>query len=189
MVNTYLPTNPRDNVPKSLILHSTRNYPRFEDVLAHHKQRGWDGVGYHLFVDAEGKITQGRPFNKEGAHAIGFNTSSIGLCIYSKDGTLVSERVERVKMLINLLNRQFSGLELLSHTQAQVKYNNILLEKHGFRERFSDGVEVVRNDSFAKLQNEMQAFAGKLGTEKYGVLKGGLKSFKNCPGEMYLNFI
>lgn len=188
-IETYLPTKARENTPKSLILHSTRNHPRFEDVLFRHKEKGWDGVGYHLFVDFEGKVFQARPFDKEGAHAIGYNTSSIGICVYSKDGSLDSNKVKVVRNLIQCINEQFLGLELLSHTEAQVRYNNLLLEKYGFAERFIDSVDVVNQTNFEKLKKEMDILSGKLSTEKYSQLKEGLKSFKNCPGEMYFNFI
>lgn len=39
-------------------------------------------VGYHLVIDfTHNTITQCRGFNEEGAHTIGMNTSSIGICM------------------------------------------------------------------------------------------------------------
>jgi hypothetical protein len=39
----------RPNNPDSIVLHSTRTYKTFEEVLACHKKRGFAGVGYHFF--------------------------------------------------------------------------------------------------------------------------------------------
>jgi len=71
----------RDNSPEYVIVHSTRSYPEFEDLLEKHQKNGWSGVGYHLFVSDSNQISQARPFDKEGAHALGFNFNSIGLCV------------------------------------------------------------------------------------------------------------
>ncbi|MBT3397585.1 hypothetical protein HOA55_03660 [archaeon] len=78
----------RKNKPQYIIIHSTRKHPEFEDVLNCHKEKEWAGMGYHLFLSDSGILTQGRPFELEGAHAVGFNTNSIGLCIYSSNGSL-----------------------------------------------------------------------------------------------------
>jgi len=37
-------------------------------------------VGYHYVIEKDGKITQTRQHDEEGAHAIGMNTKSIGVC-------------------------------------------------------------------------------------------------------------
>jgi hypothetical protein len=45
-----------------------------------HRQRGWDDIGYHWLVDADGIIWQGRAEHLIGAHARGVNNESIGIC-------------------------------------------------------------------------------------------------------------
>lgn len=57
------------------------------DVDAWHKAR-WPNfkssmgywVGYHYFISKNGVITQTREHSEEGAHVIGMNTKSIGVC-------------------------------------------------------------------------------------------------------------
>jgi len=44
-----------------------------------YSSKGW-WVGYHFFIEKDGKITQTRALNEEGAHTIGMNNSSIGIC-------------------------------------------------------------------------------------------------------------
>lgn len=44
----------------------------------------WDGAGYPFFIELIGdkiEIMPGRPIYKDGAHALGFNDRSIGICL------------------------------------------------------------------------------------------------------------
>lgn len=45
-----------------------------------HKQRGWSGIGYHFVVLLDGTIEYGRDLKKSGAHTLGKNRTSIGIC-------------------------------------------------------------------------------------------------------------
>lgn len=50
------------------------------DIHQWHKNKGWAGIGYHYFIDKEGKIYECRPRDTVGAHAKGYNKNSIGVC-------------------------------------------------------------------------------------------------------------
>lgn len=45
-----------------------------------HRQRGFDGIGYHFYIRKNGDIRTTRPVAKIGAHAGGHNLKSIGIC-------------------------------------------------------------------------------------------------------------
>ena len=52
-----------------------------------HKERGWEGIGYHFVVlddkhdsKPDGTIEMGRPVEKVGAHVMGLNSNSVGIC-------------------------------------------------------------------------------------------------------------
>ena len=45
-----------------------------------HRQRGFDGCGYHYYVRRDGEICTMRPVDRPGAHAKGYNQHSIGVC-------------------------------------------------------------------------------------------------------------
>ena len=46
-----------------------------------HRQRGWKfGIGYHYVVRRNGSIEAGRPEWMVGAHCVGHNAHSIGVC-------------------------------------------------------------------------------------------------------------
>jgi len=38
-------------------------------------------VGYHYYIDRDGKVTQARSDTDEGAHTIGYNLTSLGICL------------------------------------------------------------------------------------------------------------
>lgn len=46
-----------------------------------HRQRGFKSIGYHYFIDIEGKVYEGRPLTSAGAHCKGHNSRSIGIAI------------------------------------------------------------------------------------------------------------
>lgn len=59
------------------------------DITAWHKQRGFATIGYHFVIYLDGTIHEGRPIEMQGAHTLGQNTHSIGICYIggvAKDG-------------------------------------------------------------------------------------------------------
>ena len=85
------------NVPKWLIVHHTggaaadpradTSHHTFEMVNEYHR-RLWNFrsslghfIGYQYFIDKAGKVTQGRADTDEGAHCLGRNRDSIGICL------------------------------------------------------------------------------------------------------------
>jgi len=180
--------NLRENNPKYLVLHSTRKRD-FEEIFQCHRDKGWNGAGYHLYISSLNDVFQGRPFNLEGAHALGFNTNSIGLCIYSPNGIPNKKSVKLGRELINRLKESYLNIKLISHTLAQVKYNNKLLEEFGIGKKFIETQDVVQESLFEKIKEEMSELAGRLITSEHNELKNRLKWFKNCPGEMFYKFI
>jgi N-acetylmuramoyl-L-alanine amidase len=45
-----------------------------------HLAKGWNNIGYHFYIDLDGKINKGRDIDKIGAHCKGHNRNSIGIC-------------------------------------------------------------------------------------------------------------
>lgn len=50
------------------------------DIDRWHKERGFDGIGYHYVVYRDGTIHEGRKEALIGAHCKGHNAQSIGVC-------------------------------------------------------------------------------------------------------------
>lgn len=51
-----------------------------EDIERWHRQRGFNQIGYHYVIHLDGSINEGRPMHLAGAHCLGYNQSSIGIC-------------------------------------------------------------------------------------------------------------
>lgn len=92
----------------------------FEVVNEYHKQK-WSFrsnlgyyLGYQYFIDKQGKVTQAREDNETGAHTIGQNNNSIGICLAGNfDVTLPTpEQIEALKGLVESLKTKYGiGLE------------------------------------------------------------------------------
>jgi len=50
-----------------------------EEIRSWHKARGWSDIGYHYVVHIDGKVSEGRPVERQGAHVKGHNKDSIGI--------------------------------------------------------------------------------------------------------------
>lgn len=52
-----------------------------KDIDRWHRQRGFDGIGYHAVIRRDGSLERGREITVPGAHAQGYNTMSLGVCL------------------------------------------------------------------------------------------------------------
>ena len=52
-----------------------------DEIDEWHKERGWKyGIGYHYVIRRDGTIERGRAEEMVGAHCVGHNSHSIGVC-------------------------------------------------------------------------------------------------------------
>ena len=51
-----------------------------KDIDKWHKAKGWNGIGYHFVIDIDGTVEAGRPVEKQGAHCLDHNATTIGIC-------------------------------------------------------------------------------------------------------------
>ena len=49
-------------------------------IDAWHRSRKFDGIGYHYVIYRDGSVHAGRPVERAGAHCLGQNPNSIGVC-------------------------------------------------------------------------------------------------------------
>ena len=176
----------RENNPERFIVHGTWNYRTFEQLLGKHRTNGWAGAGYHLFIAENSKLYQGRPFDREGAHAIGHNTSSISLCIYSPDGVLTPRRKILAIRTLDFLQGIYGDLPIISHTQAQAIYINNLLHNQESTLQLPTDASVTSIDGFNDLKAQLDGIVNQISTTTNYKLKQGIKNLKNCPGPLFL---
>lgn len=100
-----------------IIVHCTatkegQNYT-VDQVRQWHKGRGWSDIGYHYLIYIDGSIHEGRNVNISGAHTIGHNTNSIGVCYVGgldSQGKVKDTRTEAQKSSLLKLLKQLKGL-------------------------------------------------------------------------------
>lgn len=114
------------NKPQFLIVHHTggtdadpladTSHHTFEIVNEYHRQL-WNFksslgfyIGYQYFIDINGKVTQGRADTDEGAHTIGKNLSSLGICLAGNfDATMPTKaQIDALKTLLKAKMSQYS---------------------------------------------------------------------------------
>lgn len=98
------------------------------DIDRWHRQRGWNGIDYHYVVLLDGTIEQGRPVSQAGAHCLGHNAHSIGICYIgglSSDGRPADTRTaaQRVALrsLVSRLRLQHPAATVHAHNEFAPK--------------------------------------------------------------------
>ncbi len=108
------------NKPEYLIVHHTggtnadplfdTSNHTYEIIDQYHKSLGWEGFGYHYFIDKAGTLKAGRAENYHGAHTKGFNEKSLGICLAGNfDATLpTKEQTDTLAVLLRSLSIKYN---------------------------------------------------------------------------------
>ena len=94
-----------------------------KDINDWHHDRGFqNGIGYHYVVRRDGSIEPGRPLEMIGAHVVGHNRHSIGICYegglnsFGKDAdTRTPEQKVTLRKLLEELHRKFPKALIVGH--------------------------------------------------------------------------
>lgn len=71
-----------DGMSPEIIRSQAEAASRLELIRSSHvDSRGWADIGYHLIVDPQGRIWQGRPMNLQGAHVKDNNPHNLGVLV------------------------------------------------------------------------------------------------------------
>ena len=92
------------------------------DIDKWHRERGFKKIGYHYVIYRNGEVHQGREEEEVGAHCIGYNNSSIGICYIGGLNYAMQPRDTRT------IEQKESLLKLVKHLME--KYNLTLMDIH-----------------------------------------------------------
>jgi N-acetylmuramoyl-L-alanine amidase len=89
------------------------------DIDRWHRERGWDGIGYHYVVHSDGVVKIGRPIGRIGAHAktgakLNRNLTHIGICLVGYDDFTEAQLVN-LNELLAILVRDYAITSIERH--------------------------------------------------------------------------
>ncbi|WP_163499830.1 N-acetylmuramoyl-L-alanine amidase [Helicobacter suis] len=120
------------NTIKKIIIHCSAT-PEGQDFSAKdidrwHKEKGWEGIGYHFVIKLDGTIESGRSLDCVGAHCRGHNSDSLGICYiggldknYKPADTRTPEQKEALKSLCLKLLKENVAAKLYGHRDFEPK--------------------------------------------------------------------
>lgn len=89
-----------------------------------HKARGWNGIGYHWVIRQNGRCEPGRPISEVGAHAKGWNSNSVGICLAGGYGGAVdftAAQWKALEQLVKDLVREHDIQKIMGHNEVSDK--------------------------------------------------------------------
>lgn len=99
------------------------------DIRRWHIARGFKTIGYHYVIRLDGTIERGRPVSEIGAHCLGHNANSIGVCyvggletnsLTPKDTRTPEQKMAMQKLLAHLL-KKYPGATVHGHNEYAAK--------------------------------------------------------------------
>lgn len=99
------------------------------DIRRWHLERGFSDVGYHYVVYLDGSVHAGRSEKLAGAHCIGHNRNSIGVCYIggvasdckTPEDTRTPEQKNALEALLKQLKKRYPGAAIHSHRDFAAK--------------------------------------------------------------------
>ncbi len=105
---------------------------RASDIDKWHKERGFSMIGYNYVIDLDGTVEKGRPLSMNGAHCIGYNDHSIGICYIGGlnslgqpfDTRTYAQKKAMHKLVESLLEQYPSITKVLGHRDTSPDLNH-----------------------------------------------------------------
>ena len=92
------------------------------DIDRMHKERGFNSIGYHWVIKRDGTLERGRSEDKIGAHVVGWNTKSIGVCLIGGasragrgEANFTSDQMAALDGLLKALRSRYPDAEVIGH--------------------------------------------------------------------------
>lgn len=91
-----------------------------EDIHRWHREKSWDGIGYHKVISRSGQWQEGRPDYWSGAHVKGHNHESIGICLIGRD-EFTDMQFQTLQALVRMYKARYPGIQVVGHCDLDDK--------------------------------------------------------------------
>lgn len=88
---------------RAVIHHTASHDVSAKEIDRWHKEKGWDGIGYHFVIRSNGDIEVGRSLKKWGAHAKGYRNGYVGIVLTGYD-VFTDLQISSLEKLLGDLN-------------------------------------------------------------------------------------
>jgi N-acetyl-anhydromuramyl-L-alanine amidase AmpD len=106
-----------------VIVHCSATPPSMDigvdEIRRWHLDRGWSDIGYHFVIRRDGTVEPGRPVSAVGAHAKGFNATSIGICLVGGVNDIGFADANYTRAQYDALERTLISLTRRGHVLAE----------------------------------------------------------------------
>ena len=85
------------------------------EIETWHKARGWESIGYNLVIRRYGTIEPGRPLDAVGSHTLGYNQTSVGICLIGLGEDFTPAQWDALDDTISFLERLYPGAAVVGH--------------------------------------------------------------------------
>lgn len=110
-----------------IVIHCSATKPELKITVKnirrwHMEDNGWSDIGYHYVIGRDGLLEKGRDIDKVGAHVLGHNATSIGVCLVGGVDNQGSPRQNytayqyyTLKKLLDVLCVTFPNADIMGH--------------------------------------------------------------------------
>lgn len=116
-----------------IIIHCAATPPSMDigvrEIDRWHRARGWRMVGYHLVIRRDGTVETGRDLRNSGAHARGYNSRSVSICLVGgvhedtrqpEDNFTKAQRYA-LEIQVQALREMFPDAKVIGHNEVAAK--------------------------------------------------------------------
>lgn len=119
-----LKLNPED--VRYLVVHCSATQAKSDigakEITRMHRERGFLTIGYHFVIRRNGTVESGRALDAIGAHAEGWNTRSLGICLVGgidpngkSEDNFTADQFASLAELLQKLRQDFPKASVLGH--------------------------------------------------------------------------
>ena len=94
----------------------------------HVNERGWRDIGYHKVIKRNGDVEDGRDVRDSGAHAAGYNSKSVGVCMVggmaednSAEANFTAQQWTALLDLVKQLKSNYPDADVIGHNEISEK--------------------------------------------------------------------